>query len=82
MNELKEKWENLLQFADLFVPLHEENQNNKNTMAKKTAKETNPKRVAYEKKQEQQGEKVIKWIIGVLIALAMCYAAYSIWLVA
>ncbi len=50
-------------------------------MAKKTAKETNPKRVAYEKKQEQQGEKVIKWIIGVLIVLAMCYAAYSIWLV-
>ncbi|MBR6866780.1 MAG: hypothetical protein IKN02_00945 [Prevotella sp.] len=51
-------------------------------MAKKTAKEPNARRVAYEKKQEQQGEKVIKWIIGVLIALALCYAAYSIWLVA
>ena len=50
-------------------------------MAKKTAKETNPKRVAYEKKQAAQGEKVIKWIIGVLIALACCYAAYSIWIV-
>lgn len=51
-------------------------------MAKKTAKTSNPKRVAYEKKQEEQGEKIIKWIIGVLIALATCYAAYSIWLVA
>ena len=51
-------------------------------MAKKIAKQPNAKRQAYEKKQEQQGEKVIKWIIGVLIALAVCYAAYSIWLVA
>lgn len=51
-------------------------------MAKKTAKENNPKRVAYEKKQQEKGEKVIKWIICVLIALAVCYAAYSIWLVA
>jgi hypothetical protein len=51
-------------------------------MAKKVAKETNPKRVAYEKKQQEKGEKVIKWIIGVLIALAVCYAGYSIWLVA
>ena len=51
-------------------------------MAKKVAKETNPKRGAYAKKQQEKGEKVIKWIIGVLIALAMCYAAYSIWLVA
>ena len=51
-------------------------------MAKTVAKETNPKRVAYEKKQQEKGEKVIKWIIGVLIALAVCYAGYSIWLVA
>ena len=51
-------------------------------MAKKNVKETNPKRVAYEKKQQEKGEKVIKWIIGVLIVLAVCYAAYYIWLVA
>ena len=51
-------------------------------MAKKTAKQANPKRVAYEKKQQEKGELVIKWIIGVLIALALVYAAYSIWLVA
>ena len=50
-------------------------------MAKKVAKETNPKRVAYEKKQQEKGETVIKWIIGVLIALAVCYVAYSIWFV-
>ena len=50
-------------------------------MAKKVAKETNPKRMAYEKKQQEKGELVIKWIIGVLIVVAIIYAAYSIWLV-
>ena len=50
-------------------------------MAKKVAKETNPKRVAYEKKQQEKGEKVIKWIIGVLIVLAIIYAINSIWIV-
>ena len=29
------------------------------------------KHVAYEKKQAAKGEKVIKWIFGVLIALAI-----------
>jgi hypothetical protein len=47
----------------------------------KNAKLTNPKRVAYEKKQAKEGEKVIKWIIGVLIALAICYAAWSVYLI-
>ena len=51
-------------------------------MSKNLAKQSNPKRAAYEKKQQEKGEKVIKWIIGVLIALAIFYAAYSIWLVA
>ena len=45
-------------------------------MAKKVAKESNPKRVAYEKKQQEKGEKVIKWIIGVLIALGIIYALW------
>ena len=36
-------------------------------MAKNVAKQANPKRVAYEKKQQEKGEQVIKWIIGVLI---------------
>ena len=35
------------------------------------------KHAAYEKKQAAQGEKVIKWIFGVLIALAVCFAVYS-----
>ena len=50
-------------------------------MAKNVAKQANPKRVAYEKKQQEKGEKAIKWIIGVLIVVAIIYAAYSIWLV-
>ena len=50
-------------------------------MAKNVAKQANPKRVAYEKKQQAKGENVIKWIIGVLIVVAIIYAAYSIWLV-
>ena len=50
-------------------------------MAKNVAKQANPKRVAYEKKQQEKGEKVIKWIIGVLIVVAIIYAAYSFWLV-
>ena len=35
------------------------------------------KHAAYEKKQAAQGEKVIKWIFGVLIALAVLFAIYS-----
>ena len=47
-------------------------------MSKKDVKPVNAKRAAYEKKQEEQGAKVVKWIIGVLIALALVYAAYSL----
>lgn len=35
------------------------------------------KHAAYEKKQAAQGEKVIKWIFGVLIVLAVSFAVYS-----
>ncbi len=35
------------------------------------------KHAAYEKKQAAQGEKVIKWIFGVLVALAILFAIYS-----
>ncbi len=35
------------------------------------------KHEAYEKKQAAKGEKVIKWIFGVLIVLAICFAVYS-----
>lgn len=51
-------------------------------MAKKVAKQTNPKRVAYEKRQEKEGEKVVMWIISVLIVLGIIYAAWSSFMVA
>ncbi len=35
------------------------------------------KHEAYEKKQAETGENVIKWIFGVLIVLAICFAVYS-----
>ena len=35
------------------------------------------KHVAYEKKQVEKGEKVIKWIFGILIALAVCFMIYT-----
>lgn len=35
------------------------------------------KHAAYEKKQAEKGEKVIKWIFGILIVLAIIFAAYS-----
>ena len=35
------------------------------------------KHAAYEKKQAAQGEKIIKWIFGLLVALAILFAIYS-----
>lgn len=35
------------------------------------------KHEAYEKKQAAKGEIVIRWIFGVLIALAVIFAIYS-----
>ena len=40
------------------------------------------KKVAYEKKQEEGGKKVMSWIFGALIALAVLFVAYSIFIVA
>lgn len=34
-----------------------------------------------EEKQEKQARKVINWIFGVLIFLAVCFMIYSVWLV-
>lgn len=52
------------------------------TMAKKNKQEKhlNAKQRAYEKKQAQQGEKVVKWIFGVLILAALGYMAFTLWL--
>ena len=35
------------------------------------------KHAAYEKKQAAQGEKIIQWIFGILVALAILFAIYS-----
>ena len=35
------------------------------------------KHAAYEKKQAAQGEKIIKWIFGILVVLAILFAIYS-----
>ena len=39
-------------------------------------KKVNAKREAYKRKQGQQGQKVVNWIFGVLIALGVLYAIY------
>ena len=50
-------------------------------MAKKTEeKHLNAKQQAYEKKVAAKGEIIIKWIIGVLIALAVVYMGWTFWL--
>ena len=40
-------------------------------------KKTNVKREAYAKKQEEQGRKVVMWIFGILIALAIVYMCWT-----
>ena len=39
------------------------------------------KKVAYEKKQEDSGKKVLEWIFGVLVVLAIIFVIYSIFIV-
>jgi len=46
-------------------------------MAKKEkVKKLNAKQRAYEKKQEDKGKKVVAWIIGCFIALAIGYLLF------
>jgi len=40
-------------------------------------KKVNVKREAYAKKQEEQGKKVVSWIFGGLIVLAIIYLIWS-----
>ncbi len=49
-------------------------------MAKKEKKHLNAKQVAYEKKQEQEGRKVVNWIFGVLIVVAAAFCLMSIYM--
>ncbi len=50
---------------------------NKNTMNETTK----AKKAAYQKKQEAQGKKVVNWIFGVLLVLAIIFAVYSVFIV-
>jgi hypothetical protein len=42
------------------------------------SKKLNAKREAYKKKQEQQGQKVVNWIFGVLVVAALIYMIWTI----
>ena len=37
----------------------------------------NAKRVAWQKKEEEKGRKVVNWIFGVLILLAVLYLVWT-----
>ena len=39
------------------------------------------KKVAYERKVEDKGRKVVNWIFGVLVLLAIAFVAYSVFIV-
>ncbi|MCR5469634.1 hypothetical protein SAMN05216354_0071 [Xylanibacter ruminicola] len=45
------------------------------------ASKSTQKKVAYQKKQEQGGKKVLEWIFGVLVVLAVLFVVYSIFIV-
>ncbi|MCR4582975.1 MAG: hypothetical protein K5764_05400 [Prevotella sp.] len=45
------------------------------------AKKSTVKKVAYEKKQEEGGRKVVNWIFAALIALALAFVVYSVFIV-
>ncbi len=40
-------------------------------------KKVNAKKEAYAKKQEEQGKKVVMWIFGALIVLAIIYLIWT-----
>ena len=42
------------------------------------SKKGQARRAAYEARQEKEGKKVVKWICAVLVALALCFIAYSV----
>ena len=41
------------------------------------SKKMNAKRVAWQKKEEEKGRKVVNWIFGVLILLAILYLVWT-----
>ncbi len=42
---------------------------------------TTKKRTEHKEKQKSQGESVVKWIFGVLVALAVIYMIWSMFIV-
>ena len=51
------------------------------TKIEKASKATE-KKEAYQKKQEEGGKRVLEWIFGVLVVLAVLFVIYSIFIVA
>ena len=45
------------------------------------SKKDNARRAAYQKRQEEDGKKVVNWIFGVLVVLALAFAVYSMFIV-
>ena len=45
------------------------------------ASKATEKKVAFQKKQEQGGKKVVNWIFVALIALALAFVVYSVFIV-
>lgn len=45
------------------------------------ASKTTEKKVAYQKKQEESGNKVVKYIFCALILLAILFVIYSVYIV-
>ena len=45
------------------------------------ATKSTQKKVAYQKKQEESGNKVVKYIFAVLILLAIIFVIYSVYIV-
>jgi uncharacterized Rmd1/YagE family protein len=45
------------------------------------ASKSTQKKEAYQKKQEDSGKKVLEWIFGVLVVLAIIFVIYSIFIV-
>ena len=41
------------------------------------SKKMNAKRIAWQKKEEEKGRKVVNWIFGVLILLAILYLVWT-----
>jgi hypothetical protein len=39
------------------------------------------RRKARDEKEKKEGAKIVNWIFGILIFLAVCFAVYSMWLV-